>query len=277
MNNSLKLKEIYYGANPNAGWDAGVADRPKRLEYAAKQDILHLFQLEPHTGKAAIVGAAPSVKDHLDRIREIENNNGLIFPINGAHQFLIENKIIPSIQVLFEIDQDTPEEFLGGPPHKDVFYYICSHSSEKLFKAFEEYKRVLWHHYDRDWYYQDDINRLFPGEFMVSGGFVTMFRALNITLILGFRDFEFFGCDASFEGDNSHFENYHSEAKEPRMLVAAGTKENYRVFKTNPSLSFLASEFMKFCDAHQGGLTIKVHGDGMLRHLHQMEYPAQYT
>ena len=98
---------------------------------------------------------------------------------------------------------------------------------------------------------------------------------MNIALILGFRHFEIFGCDCSFE-TNSHIDGYPTVAKEPEMKVAAGTKNDYRMFKTNPSLSFLAKEFMEFCKVHQAGLRIKVHGDGMLRHLHQTEYPEQY-
>lgn len=270
------LKVINYKADNCEGWERLVGDRPKRLEYASKLKMPHLIRLEPHSGKVAIVGASPSIVDYADKIKTFQEEGGFVMPINGAHNWLISNGIIPNIHVIFEIDMDAPEEFLGGPPHKDVYYYVCSHSSQKLFDSLEGHHRVLWHHYDKSLPYQEVINRLFPDEFMVSGGYMTFFRVLNIALVLGFRKLEFFGCDSSYEG-KSHPENYHSYAREPVMIVAAGTKENNRVFKTNPSLSFLASEFMRFCDINQCGLSIKVHGDGMLRHLHEMEYPEQYS
>ncbi len=271
------LKPIYFEAGPNEAYDRLVKEeRLNRLEFYAKQDIVHLCQLEPHQGKCAIVGAAPSVKKYIHDIDAIRRTPGLVMSINGAHSWLVNEGCPPTIHVLFEIDMGF-EDATGGPPYKNTYYYICSHYDPKTYHRLDKFKRVLWHHYDKDEEYQGHINRLYPNEFMVSGGFVTFFRCVNIALILGFRDFEFFGCDCSFEGGSSHFENYPNVAAETEMTVAAGTKDDYRMFKTKPSLSFLAHEFMRFCEVNQAGLKIKVHGDGMLRHLHQKEFPEQYS
>ncbi len=274
--NQTVLKPMCYQWSPNQAWDRIIeTDRLNRLEFYAKQDMVHLSQLEPHNLKCAIVGGAPSVHKYIHEIDAIRRKPGLVMSINGAHKWLIDQGCPPTIHVLFEIDMDKFEDATGSPPHRSVYYYVCSHYDPKVYEALNGFKRVLWHHYDDDPEYQGHIHRLFPGEFMVSGGYVTFFRCMNIALILGFRHFEIFGCDCSFE-TNSHIDGYPTVAKEPEMKVAAGTKNDYRMFKTNPSLSFLAKEFMEFCKVHQAGLRIKVHGDGMLRHLHQTEYPEQY-
>jgi hypothetical protein len=154
---------------------------------------------------------------------------------------------------------------------------VCSHCNQSVFRQLENYHRVLWHCFDEPPEYQALIAKLFPGEFMVGGGFVTFFRAINIASILGYRNFHLYGCDCSFDGNNTHLDGYHNMNKEVRLIVAAGTVDNHRVFHTTPSLSFLASEVIRFCDTNQRGLHLKVHGDGLLRHLHQMEYPEVYS
>ncbi len=279
---SLKLKAIHYDADKTEVWRSLIKDRQQRLEYAAKQleyaakqQIIHLTELVPHSGRCAIVGAAPSVKDHVDEIKKFTGED-MIISLNGAHNFLVENGIPPRIHILFEIDLERVETSTGGPLHNDIYYYVCSHCNQSIFKQLRDYHKVLWHCFDEPPEYQALIAKLFPNEFMVGGGFVTFFRALNIAATLGFRKFELFGCDCSFKGDSSHFEGYQTKSTGVKMTVAAGTENDYSLFDTTPSLSFLASEIMRFCDTQQRGITLKVHGDGLLRHLHQMEYPELY-
>jgi|SRR5882672_1649018 len=274
---SLELKKMYYASSTTEKWNNILQERQSRLEYAARLKIPHLIELEPHKGRCAIVGAAPSIKNHIEEIKAIKNEElGLVISLNGAHSFLVSSDIPPNIHILFEIDVDSPEISCGSPAHRSVYYYICSHCSQRLFMRLRNYHRVLWHCFDEPPDYQALVAHLFPNEFMVGGGFVTFFRALNIATILGYRTFEMYGCDCSFEGELSHFEGYHTKDKETILTVAAGTEEKYRIFKTKPSLSFLASEFIRYCDTNQRGLSIRVHGDSLMRHLHMMEFPEQY-
>jgi len=271
------LKNIYYECGKNSGWDAAMPERPQRLGFASRQKIPHLFQLEPHHGRCAIVGAAPTIDNHLEELKNYKDDAQLkmIMSLNGSHGWLVRNGIIPNLHVFFEIDEEVPEEICKGPLTNETYYYACSHCSKRLFNRLKGYHRVLWHAHDDDPDYQGLIHKLFPGEFMVSGGFVTFFRSINIARILGFRQFDIYACDCSYE-TNSHFEGYLEKNVETEMIVAAGTKENHRIFKTSPSLSFLAHEFMRFCNVTTN-IKIRVHGDGMLKHLHQMEYPDQYN
>jgi Protein of unknown function DUF115 len=287
MNKELTSEEIkavergpiaYEAVIPTKTWYDSRVERIERLTYASKQRIPHLPQLEPHNGVAAIIGASPSVVNHTEHIKKIKANEfNIVMPLNGAHNWLLKNDIIPSIHVLFEVDLESPEQALGGPPHKDVYYYTCSHLHQNIFKALEDYHRVLWHCFDEPPEYQALVGRLFPGEFMVGGGHVTFFRSINIAIILGFRRFELFGCDGSFEGESSHYEGYHSYAGEGIMdVIAGGSGLPLRRFRTNPSLSFMTHEFLRFCEANQSALRIRVNGNGLMRHLHQQTYPEQY-
>jgi hypothetical protein len=225
------------------------------------------------------VGAGPSVTKDLNDIAILrKSDTGMVMSVNGAHNWLIENGIIPSIHVLFEHDLETIATSLGGPPHKDVVYYVCSQCSPNIFKELEGYNKVLWHAFCPPQGYQQAIAKYFPGEFMVSGGFATFFRSLTIATILGFRDFDLFGLDSSFE-DSSHIDGYAMADKEQKVSVWGRDKTTGEIkkFTTQGGLAFQANEFIQFCTINQPGLRMRVHGDGLLRYLHEGSYPEQYT
>ncbi len=113
---------------------------------------------------------------------------------------------------------------------------------------------------------------------MVSGGYATFFRAVSIGVILGFRDFELFGIDSSFE-ESSHVDGYKVANIEPKITVW-GTDprtDSRREFTTQGGLAFQANEFISFCKANQEGLSLRVHGDGLVRYLHESRFPEQYA
>lgn len=251
-------------------------DHKKRLLYASEQGIKPLIPLMPHTGKCAIVGSSPTIAESLDKIREIKNSQfGIVISINGAHKYLIDNGIIPNIHIIFEVDLKSALESTGGPLHKDVIYYICSHMCKGIFEETKGYKRILWHCYLDLPYYQEYIKNIFPNQVLVAGNYCSFFRSLTIAQILGFSDFEIFGCDASLLDDKIYFEGYHNDSEQPKLVVNAGTKEVHRQFTTTPFLSYQTHQFLLFCDMNRD-LKIRVHGDGLMKYLHQMEFPKQY-
>ncbi len=259
-------------------WEKWKLECIPNLRYAASLEMPHLPQLEPHTGKCAIVGAGPSVEHELDQIKAIQASDlNCVMSLNGAHAWLIKNGIKPSIHVIFEPDIEDVRDALGGDPQGGVAYYIASQSAPKIFEQLEGYHRVLWHAYAPPMDYQQAVADYFPGEFMVVGGYATFFRTLTIATILGFRDFELFGIDSSFEA-SSHVQGYVIADIEPRINVwGTDPRTNrFKKFTTQGGLAFQAKEFLNFCKANQAGLKVRAHGNGLLRYLHEARYPEQY-
>lgn len=249
-----------------------------RLRYARKQKIPHIPELLPHDGKMAIVGAGPSVKQFLPEIakfRESEYDN--IMSINAAHNWLIENGITPRIHVISEFDVDDVTLSLGGPPHPDVVYYIGSTCHPNIFRQLANHKRVLFHVFMPMQGYQEAISRLFHREFMITSGFSTFFKSLAIAAVLGFRHFDLFGVDSSFD-ESSHLEGYKIANIEPRLTIWAADQwgKHLRKFTTQGGLAFQAKEFLEFCKFNQSGIKLRVHGDSLLQYLHKARYPEQY-
>lgn len=215
------------------------------------------------------------MEQHLDKIQELSGGINIVMTVNAAHDWLLSKGVKPNIHVLFEHDVEEVETSLGGQPDKDVVYYICSHCDKKVFDRLEGFRQVLWHAFCPAQGYQQEIDKLYPKEFMVSGGYATFFRSLTIGTILGYRQFDLFGVDSSFE-DSSHLTGYQIADVEPQVKVWGVTPTEMREFKTQGGLAFQANEFMEFCRVNHSGLRIKVHGDGLLKYLHQGRYPDQY-
>jgi hypothetical protein len=170
---------VEYGTDPSL-----IVNRIERMEYAAKQNARRLPHIEAHNGRCIIVGAAPSIKDCLDEVRELMKDRlTILMSVNGAHKYLIDHGIIPNMHVLFEIDMKRFEEYTGGKPHKDVYYYMCSHLAQSMFDELKDHHKVIWHYYDEDPEYQRNLMRIFPGEFMIQGGYMTFFRTLTVATI----------------------------------------------------------------------------------------------
>ena len=256
-------------------------DAADHMRYAATLNLPELVQKTlPRQGKAIIVGGAPSIKDHLEVIREFSKNpyNG-VFAINWAHTWLIQNGIVPRATVFFEIDTE-PETVLKAA-HKDVMYFICSHCDPNTFKQLEGFKRVLWHSIPNSDAEQKVHDELFSNSQFVGGGIGTFTRTLAVAMYVGYRDFELFGCDSSYpDNEKTHVDGYETpmDDKSDGLYVYARhdlTGETRR-FRTIGPLALQHEEFKEFCKVNHQYFTLRVHGDSLLKYTHERLYPDQY-
>lgn len=273
-----ELRPVEFHIKRLIEWDVWKQECIPRLRYAAKLRVPHLPQLLPFDGKCAIVGAAPSVKGYIEQIKAIQRDEAnIVMSVNATHAWLLGLGIKPNIHVIFEPDLEDAGPSLGCAPQQGIAYYIASHCAQQVFKELAGYHRVLYHAFCPPQEYQQAIGRYFPGEFMVAGGYATFFRCLSVALILGYRDFELFGVDSSFE-DSSHLDGYAIANREQKIKVwgADSSHANMKEFTTQGGLVFQANEFVEFCKHNQAGLHLRIHGDGLLRYIHESRYPEQY-
>ena len=251
-----------------------------RMEYSVTLPMKHLAQLPPTQGTCIIVGAGPTVNKFIDKLRVIRNGTAYaLCAINRMHEFLIQRGIIPQFHVVFENDVEDVEQALGGPPHKDITYYISSHCHKDVFEQLKDYNCVLWHPAINDENYNKLVNEMFPNEPIAGGdaGHVTFFRSLAIAHLLGYRNYELYGIDSSFE-DSDHIDGYRGSDTEPRIKVWGRKKitGEMRQFTTNGTLAFQAYRFIFLCDGNRD-LRIRVHGDNLIRFIHQGRFPEMYS
>jgi len=260
-------------------WDQ-TNDAADHMRYAHSLDLPVLSQSPlPRRGTAVIVGGAPSIKDHLDEIRELSKNkrNG-IFAINWTHTWLIQNGITPRGCVFFEIDAE-PESILKNA-HSDVTYFICSHCDQRTFDHLKGFKRVLWHSYPNSEAEKVVREELFPNTSMVGGGIGTFTRTLTVAMFLGYRDFEIFGCDSSYpDTEKTHVDGYETimDNKVDGLWVYAKNDltGDVKRFRTIGPLALQHEEFKEYCRVNHGYFTMRVRG-GLLEWSHRATYPSMY-
>jgi hypothetical protein len=260
-------------------WAEWKRDYVPNLFYAKKLRIPHVPSLEPHDGTAIIVGAAPGVDRYFDEIKAAGDAHefNIIMSLNAAHRWLVRKGRPPNIHVISEFTLENALIALGGEPHTKTTYYVASCCKPLVFKQLEGYSRVLYHMYVPFQGYQQYIAKLFPNEFMVASNMVTFPKSLAMAIVLGYRKFELYGVGSSFNGRNTHMRDYAMNNQEKVIRVWSKRPDGSRkAFKTTPGLSFQAYDFMKFCEYNQPALKIRIHGNGLLRDLHESCYPEQY-
>ncbi len=233
----------------------------ENIAYASKLGLTKLRQLPEHEGSCLVIGGAPSIETRIAAIRNASKQPyNITCSVNCVHNWLIGHNIIPNVHVIFEEDIDL--NVVLGEPHPDIVYYICSHCPPKVFEFFKDSKVVLWHHWAVDEEYDKTIAKEFPGEFMVGGGYSTLFRTINIASLLGYREFDLFGVDSSFEDDaRQHFEGYPTKpGAEGLVDIWVGGKK----FRTLGALALQAEFLRKFCKDNSNSIKVRVHGEGLL-------------
>lgn len=239
-----------------------------RIEYASSLPIEHLAPTPQNNKNFVIVGAGPTIYGFVDELSYTKNESDTVCSVNGAHEFLIKRGITPDMHVLYEMDLSSVEQSLGGPPHKDVTYYVCSMCAENIFDELEGYKRVLWHtkiSSDESGDYQRLISSLFPNEPFISIGYTSFLKCFGISQLLGYKKYELYGIDCSIpiEG-HDHIEGYKEDDSEDRFHVwAIGKSKELRRYLVNATLMGQAVDFVNYCKGHKD-VSVDVHGDGLL-------------
>jgi len=252
------------------------------MRYAATLGLPTLKRrVTPRPGRAIIIGGAPSVKNHLDDIKELMKDPlNEVFAINWSHTWLLEQGIVPKHCVFFEIDPEPDTVLQARNPN--ITYYVCCHCNRKTFDSLKGYKCVLWHTYPNSNIEKDVNEELFPAVELVGGGISTFTRTITVALFLGFRHLDIFGCDSSFPDDSlsTHVEGYETPFKPENdsIFIYAKNDETGEAqrFKTIAPLALQVEEFKEYCNINHGFFSCMVHGEGLLRYVHKIMRPDQY-
>jgi hypothetical protein len=142
------------------------------------------------TEKLAIVGAAPSLSEHLDELREW---SGDIWAVNGAYNYLQDRGVIPS--GFLGVDPLPGLADYLKRPHEKTTFLISGLCDKKVFNALKGHKINVW--------FPEQLGVKFPkGLWLVGGGTTGLTRAPFLARMMGYKDLTMFGADSSFaEGE----------------------------------------------------------------------------
>lgn len=211
--------------------------------------------IEPeHKQKAIMVGSGPSLKDHIEQIRQlVEAGNHTVFAMNGSAKFLMDHGIMPFYQVIVDAREQTAD-LIEPRAWKHLF---ASQVHPKCFEIVPD--AILWHQEIGN--IVDVLPEYHRDYALIGGASAVGNSALCIAYTLGYRSLICFGYDSSHRGVEGHAFDQPMNAEEPLTTVRFQGKEylcSYTMKSQAHKFQYTAKE-LQAC-----GCEIQVIGDGLL-------------
>ncbi len=201
---------------------------------------------QPIPQKVALVAGGPSAKNYLD---DLGNWDGYVVAINGAHDWLLDNDIIPDAMIVMDGLASMADYVQRA--NDETTYLVASSCASEVFDELEGKRVVLWH------VMQDDSK----GQgLLVCGGPSAVTRAPYLLYMMGFRELHIYGADSSISGIQSHVYKNGLLAKD-RLTVRVGSE----VFISTGALVLQAEYLWTLKTEMPDDLAMDVHGYGLAK------------
>ena len=223
----------------------------------AARDLPWVQFAPAHERKVVLCGGGPSLKDHIEEIRALQDSGAVVFAMNAASRFLREQGISVDAQVMADAKPETITLFDAGAKH----HYIASQCAPGMFEQDGHF--TLWH-----LAIDEDMDRLFPadkrkagGYALIGGGAAVGNSALCVAYVLGYREFDLFGYDSSHDKGESHAYDQPMNQFIPTVDVDWAGK----TYRTSVAMKAQAEKFQLTARAMlEEHCVIRVHGTGLL-------------
>jgi len=221
------------------------------------------FQLQDK--KVIIAGGGPSLKACWPDLKAMYDGGLKVVTVNNVHDYCIANGVRPSLQVQLDARPfnarfcanpiPTCKYFLASQTHPDCFDLLKDNEVHIFHCDMEDVEKIL------DEYYLGRYN-------IIVGGSTVMLRAIMLTRLLGYQQFEIFGFDSCLLGGEHHSYEQKENDKTPVFKLYCDDKE----FMVSGWMGKQALDFQKLVE-HCGHLfKCNVHGDGLIAHIMKTGY-----
>jgi len=227
------------------------------------EDLGHiLLKYKDQDKKAIIIGGGPSIDNYIDKIKEMQKDNGLIFTIERMYPWCHEHGITPDYCIVLDACDDVVEGFTHINP--ETTHILATQSNPKAFELLKGYKNYIFTSPQQGIPVQDYWQKHgYEKAIMLnSGGSVTL-CAMTAAMTLGVKKLRVFGFDChTTNGDYAKGISGVGAQKFTFIVNIDGRK-----FITNTSfLSFLQQFFtlMQYGD-------VLIYGDSMVKHASKLD------
>jgi uncharacterized Rossmann fold enzyme len=205
------------------------------------------------TGAILLVASAPSVKGQLELIKKIKAAGSPIVAIKGAHDWLIDNGVIPDYALAID-----PQEHRIAfyKPQPNVHYMIASQCHPAMFDNLDGYQVTLWHPYVKKG--QDRPKNCM----LIGGGTTSGLRAISLFYVLGYRQFELFGFDSCNDGNLLRVNG--EGLKDGDKLIEVKIDPQGETFYCNTAMALQAEHFQTYYD-YLPDATFNGYGRGLIQ------------
>lgn len=235
-------------------------DRWVQVEAATKAIDKRIELAEPHDRVAVLACYGPSLADTICQLKELADDpNADIISVSGAHDFLIENGIIPRYHAECDPRPHKADNIDAG--HPDITYLLASSCSPVLFDKLKDHDIRLWHVSTTEHVMKLQHELKENPRHIISGGGSVGLRAIPLLYALGYRKMFIFAMDCSFadKGETQHA-GKHAGKKQDACEVLC----DQRVFVSSPVLLTYATGFFETVQKVTD-LDVRLYGDGLLQ------------
>jgi predicted O-methyltransferase YrrM len=109
---------------------------------ALKIDAERFSPCRKHGGLAVFCSGGPSLKDHLEDIRRLQNSGAYIFCVKHAHDLLLKEGIVPWACILLD-PRGHVSEFIENP-HPKVRYFVASMCAPNVWEQIKDYTVFMY-------------------------------------------------------------------------------------------------------------------------------------
>ena len=209
----------------------------------------------------ALIGGGPSLKDHLEELR---NFSGPTVACGSTHDFLVENGIIPTYSVICDPDPITANYL--SKPRDNIQYLLATQCHPLVFEKLKGFAIWLWHCYNDDEKGYNEIDPDFKLHGAVGGGCTVGLRAINIAIMMGYKDIHFYGYDSSVRvNDSHHAYDFSTKDEQLGQMYEVKLAETDECFYTCAGYHLAqARQFVDFYGMYKDVFNPTFHGDGLL-------------
>ena len=223
----------------------------EHIRLALKRNLPLMQEYAKHEGTAILVGSGPSVETQLESIRKRKKEGYPIIAIKDAHDWLLENGIVPDYAVAVDPQEHRWNCFTRK--NERVHYMIASQCHPAMFDHLDGMNVTLWHLYFKD-------GQTYPPDsLLVTGGTTTGLRAITLFYSQGYRKFELYGYDSCLQGNTLRITGKQHD-KPPIEIYIGSSKKR---FLTTAEMAAQANEFQMICTV-MPGLEVTSHGEGVI-------------
>lgn len=224
----------------------------------------------------ALVGGGPSLKNHLDELRQFK----IIMCCGSPNDYLMENGIIPTYCVICDPDP------VGLNYYKkldtETKYLVATAVDPSMVAHFNGYQTILWHCHSDDYLNKEitGVDKLEDDYQAVGGGCTVGLRCLSMSLMFGYNNIHLFGFDSCLNAEDGDIAPYVYEVsteKEKDQGVIYPVKAgdgNGPLTKTYYCVGYhlaQAEHFRSFCGNFFEYMIPTFHGKSLLADIYQFQ------
>lgn len=251
------LTELPIPAGMNVSFDLALGN----MRENCKRNIPWFVGSKPHKDTAIIVAGGPSLRAHLQAIKDHRQRGAKIIALNNVATYLNSEGITPDVLVVVDA---RPENivFVRGEAKR---YLIASQCDSGLFDALEGKDLHIWHAG-----ICDEVRDVFEPYWAthpcvaIGGGSTVGLRTINLAIVSGYQKLHLYGFDSSYTEEQHHA--YKQALNDHEAVTEVYVPLLDKTYLCAPWMARQASEFRDLAvpALKENGVKLFVHGSGLI-------------